>query len=681
MNDDAPPPPARQPRSSTHWVNLAAVALLALYAAMALAASLHKGNAFDESAQLAAGYNNWQRQDFHLLGANGDFLKRWATLPFLITQPNAVPADSPENQIGSANEVGYRFFFHSGNQPELLLLQSRAMVTLLGLALGWLIFVCGRTIAGAVGGLSALVIYTFSPNMLAFGAMVTTEIPLCLALLGSTWCIWRLLHRVTWGWLFLSLTFLVMLALSRPSGLVIAPIGLLLALIRFFSGRPLEWRLGRPQVISSRARCMGVTAGLALVHVLVAWGAIWANYDFRYAAVPNAHVLTTTPAAPGSTDSAPAFINWARTAHFLPEGFINGTQVLLDAKDVRQNFLDGEWAIHGWSGFLLAVAWEKSSPALLAILSIGLWGWANSLLGAWRERRKTAPATPWENPINRYESIPFLVLAVVYFLLVAAQTLNFGQRSVLPGFPPLYILGGAGAAWVWSQRAKWIRALLVVLLIWRTGEAAVIYPHYLAYFNPFVDGPADGYQHLVDKSLDWGMDLPSLKTFLDRADPHHTLPVYLAYFGTDDPVHYGIAAQPLPGYPDWREHKYFSFQPGYYAISATLLQTLYTSTFGPWNMAYEEEYQDCLQHLRELDQTENNPPARRALIAQHPAKYYENTYAKFERLRLGRLSSWLRHHKPPDASAGYSILIWKLNADELGAALVFPPSELAERPM
>ncbi len=683
MNNDAPLPPARLPRGNSPWVNLAAVALLALYAVMALAASIRKGPAFDESAQLAAGYNIWEQHDFRLLGANGDFLKRWATLPFLISHPHPVPADSPETQSGSANELGFRFFFQSDNHPELLLLQSRAMVVLLGVALGWLIFVCARAISGPVGALAALVIYTFSPNMLAFSAMVTTEIPLCLALLGSTWCLWRLLNRVTWGWLVLSLGFLVMLTLSRPSALVIFPIALLLLLARFFSNRPLDWRLGRPRIISSRATRMGMAAGLAVLHGVVAWAAVWANYDFRYAAVPNAHLLTAagSPSASLAPDTGSAFLDWARKAHFLPEGFLNGAQVLLDTRDVRQNFLDGDWAVHGWSGFLLSVAWEKTSPALLAILGIGLWGWGNSLLGAWQARRKDTAATPTSNPINHYESIPFLILTVVYFSLVAAQTLNFGQRSVLPGFPALYILGGAGAAWVWSQRAKWVRALLVVLLLWRTVEAVVIYPNYLAYFNPFVGGPAEGYQHLVDKSLDWGMDLPSLKTFLDRADPNHTQPVYLAYFGTDDPAHYGIDAERLPGYPDWRKHKYYSLQPGYYAISATLHQTLYTSTFGPWNVAYEEEYQDCLRQLQEFDRTENDTAARRALIAQHPPNYYENLYAKFEKLRLGRLTSWLRHHKPPDASAGYSILIWKLNADEIGAALLFPPSELAEHPM
>ena len=61
----------------------AVAALLAAYVIMALAASWQKGMSFDEGEQIAVGYNIWQRHDFRMEAANGDLVKRWATLPLL----------------------------------------------------------------------------------------------------------------------------------------------------------------------------------------------------------------------------------------------------------------------------------------------------------------------------------------------------------------------------------------------------------------------------------------------------------------------------------------------------------------------------------------------------------------------------------------------------------------------
>ncbi|HVU39290.1 MAG TPA: glycosyltransferase family 39 protein [Opitutales bacterium] len=680
MPNEWNPPAQAGYKTGGKWLAAGVGLLLGIYFFMAIGAAQHKGPSFDEPAQLAAGYNNWRRHDFSQMGANGDFLKRWATLPYLITRPNLVPESDSATQAQTAYELGYQFFFLSGNQPEWLLLQSRFMVTLLGLALGGLIFACARSIAGPVSGLTALFIFIFNPNMLAFGAMVTPEVPMSLATLGATWYFWRLLNRASWRYLAGSLGFTILLVMTRPSAMALFLVAAMLAVVKLLSNHPLDWRLGGHRLIGSRPRQAMLFAGLLMLHMGVAWAAIWTNYEFRFAATPVAAParLQEAPSLPPGRPET-GLLSWAETTRFLPEGYIAGARAYFGTNDVRQTFLDGDWNPQGWRGFFLRALWEKNSPMLVVIFAIGLWGWISSLTSQWHRRRHATLEPAEANIINHYEAVPLLVLMLAYLLFTNLSL--FSQRSQLPVLPALQILGGAGAAWVWANRAKWVRAFIVVLLLWRMGEAVAIYPNFLAYFNPFVGGPDSGYQHLVDKSLDWGMDLPGLKAFLDRADPHHTQPVYLAYFGTDNPEHYGIQARLLPGFPDWGKHAYYSLQPGYYAISATLHQTLYTSAFGPWNAGYEAQYQECLRRLREFDLTADNPHARHELLEHHSAGYYENVYRIFEQLRLARLSSWLRHHKPPDASAGYSILIWKLNADELAAALTAPPAELAAHPL
>jgi hypothetical protein len=667
------------------WVTALVSGLLALYFLLSVGAKLHKGPSFDEPEELAIGCNIWVNGDFRMEGANGDLVKRWATLPYLWMKPRMVPMSDPNWLSGFSYGVGRLFFFNEGNPPETLLLAGRAMMALIGVATGLLIFICAAELAGHRGGLAALALFAFSPNMLSFGAMVSTEMTTSLALLGSTWCIWKLLHRVTWGRLAGSLAFFALLALSKPSALVIFPITAILIAVKLMAGKPLAWQLGWTRLISSRARQMGVFLGLAALHGLIAWSTIWADYDFRYAATPPdapANVAHADEIPKGNDPVDPiasAFLNWASDTRFLPKGFIEGADLLLTHNEERDAFLDGQWKVGGWPAFFFIASWEKTSPALILLFIIGFGGW---LWTCWGQRLfLPAKGIGLDQGSPLYNATIYLTILVVFYATAATQDLNIGQRHVLPTYPALYILGGAAIAWTWGHRAKWVKLLIAGLFFMHVMEAVLIYPDFLAYFNPLVGGPEKGYQHLVDSSLDWGMDLPGLKHWLDQNNPKGKKPVFLAYFGTDLPSDYSIKCFRLPSFPDWDARGRYALAPGIYAISATLFQTVYTTTFGPWNKVYEQQYQKCLHQLQMLEATQNNPSARAALLAQYPDAFWEQAYSLYEKLRFARLCAWLRHNETPDTSSGYSILIWDLDTSELRAALDGPPAELADEPI
>ncbi len=177
------------------------------------------------------------------------------------------------------------------------------------------------------------------------------------------------------------------------------------------------------------------------------------------------------------------------------------------------------------------------------------------------------------------------------------------------------------------------------------------------------------------------MNLPGLKRWLDTKNPGGREPVYLAYFGTDSPGYRGIVCHRLPGFFDWGRGEHFPLQPGIYAISATLLQTVYTRTFGPWNKVYEHDYQETLAQIIAFEKTAGDPAARKALIDRYSLEAWTKVYDAFENLRFGRLCAWLRHHGEPMDSIGYSILIWRLDEASIHDALYGPPAELAEQPV
>ncbi len=678
MPESLPPgvPPVAQVRSV--WITAGVAALLALYAAVSVAASLHKGLSYDEGEQLAVGYNAWANRDFRMEGADGDLIKRWATLPYLITRPRLPTTKNEYWRQGRTYIFGFEFFFYKGNQPEWLLLQGRAMAVLIGVLTGWLVFWCSRELFGAAGGLCSLMLFAFSPHMLAFGALVSTDMSACFVLLGATWSVWRLLHRVTWGRLAISLFFAGLLMLAKLSSLAIFPITLTLVLIKLFSGLPLEWNLGRPRLFQAPATQAAVFAGLFLLHCFLAWVALWAHYDFRFTAspVPNdptvtlPHYVANDPVDP----RVASFLNWLHDEHLLPEGFLEGVHMLVTSNDQREAFMDGQWYFGGKSAFFFHALWDKTSPGIFLLTALGGAGWWWWRRQAGNPPGRVAGKSRWAVLPSCYDIMPYLVLIVIYLIIAVIQDVNIGHRHILPIYPPFYILIGGSFAYGWLQCRRGLRLALALLPVYLAAECGMLYPDYLTYFSPFVGGPAQGYQHLVDSSLDWGMDLPAVQAWLEKNNPDNRLPVFLSYFGVDNPEYYGIESLRLPSTPDWRIKGLYAFTGGIYIISATLYESDFIRPFGPWSTDLENHYQVTLRNVKAFEAARRDPAQLAALYQRKPVSFWSQEYDTFDHLRFSRLCAWLRLHRPaPDAICANTMLVWHLSNQDLTDAILGPP--------
>ena len=202
-------------------------------------------------------------------------------------------------------------------------------------------------------------------------------------------------------------------------------------------------------------------------------------------------------------------------------------------------------------------------------------------------------------------------------------------------------------------------------------ESVTTWPNYLAYFNQLAGGPRQGYRHLVDSSLDWGQDLPGLARWLERNVASGT-PVYLSYFGTGNPDYYHIRAKRLPGFFDtWRQHEWYPLTGGVYAVSATMLQSVYSLAPGPWAAPYEQRYQSTLADLRAIAATSDEAERQRLT-----SDFLREKFLFFEQLRFARLCAFLRR-RAPDDNVGYSILIYRLSDQDVREALYGPPAELS----
>jgi tetratricopeptide (TPR) repeat protein len=196
------------------------------------------------------------------------------------------------------------------------------------------------------------------------------------------------------------------------------------------------------------------------------------------------------------------------------------------------------------------------------------------------------------------------------------------------------------------------------------------YPYSLSYFNQIVPRGRE-YQWLVDSSLDWGQDLPRLARRLPGL-VRPSEPVYLNYFGscvTDtvlpDAELLGLA--PRPGSPQ-------SLRPGVYCVSATALQAVYAEPFGHWCRKFEATYQSAREYVLARNAASGvGSPA--APMFDGDSSVEAVAVSSFNILQAGRLRAFLRH-RPPEATVGGSILVFRLSAADLEGALAGPPAEL-----
>ncbi len=654
--------------------------LLGLHAWLALDTASRHGVSFDEGLHLAAGYNLWLNRDHRIEAANGDLLRRWVTLPYLVSRPHFVPRDDLHWRAANGYDLGYRFLFELGNRPESLLMQARAMNLVFGLAAGLLVFCWSRRLFGAAGGLVSLTLFAFSPNLIAFGGIASTDLSITLLLFGATGCIARLLEAATPGRLAASLATFALLVVAKPSAAVILPVTALLVAARLRRSAPLPVTFGRRTWrVAGRWPQAGVFFLCVVLHAVAGWSAVWAQYDFRFAASPvptdPTVVLPRVPNPDGTVPVLASALAWSERHRVLPEGFLRGTERLLANDDTVGSFLAGEWAKSGRLAFFPYAIWVKTPPAVFVLLALGAYA-------AWRLRRfrPEKPATTADAagvPPGLAALLPHFALIGGYLAFALVEDLNIGHRHVLPIYPSLFVLAGASALLL-RARVRWPRWIVAGSLVLLVADSTAARPHYLAYFAPQAGGPAAGYNHLVDSSLDWGMNLPALRTWLDRHDPQRRTPLHLAYFGSDRPRHYGIEARRLPGFLERRSVRPYALMPGHYAISASLLQGVHTAAFGPWSRNYEAAYQSAKAEMRQVESNHrrNAQAGRRSELVLTPAQLQR--FKLYDHLRFARLCAWLRHHGRPIGHAGHGILIWRLAYDDLLAALEGPPVELAE---
>ena len=653
------------------FVHLLAILIAVLHAFVAVTAVNTKSPTFDEPQHLTAGYSYFVTNDFRLDPENGDLPAMWAALPLLLDDVRFVPLNDRGWQRAEEGRTAHQFFYEVGNDPDQLMRQARIMMSIFGAALCLLIFRCAREFFGLLGGLLAETLAAFDPNFLAHSPLITSDVPAAFFFTATVWSCWRLFQKITPWQLIIAELSLTGLFLTKFSAPIVLPVIGAMSILKVFSRDEITLKLARFQTGLTekwKKACAVAAVWFFLGATLLV--AIWGSCSFRYSAW-NDNSLNHQGTSwhwdylledHGAAETA---VSFARVHHLLPEAYLYGFAYVGKHEIDRPAFLDNQWSIVGFRSFFPRAFIYKTPLPFLCLLGFAFYAAAagRAALGA-RTRRD----------LSRFN--PLLAFALVYGAFALTAQLNIGHRHILPIYPALFV--GCGAVvYLLRENHRTIYATAVaILMCWQIGESFAIRPNYLAYFNEAAGGPSCGYKHLADSSLDWGQDLPALKTWLDdHREIVEAKPLYLAYFGTADPRFYEIDAKALPEDRSSGRRTITGLTGGVYCISATTLQSVYALELGPWCLDYERKYRSALAELRRYQKAILASPTNIALVSDNSAAPSEKMIKEFDRLRLERLCAYLRHHDPI-AQIGYSIFVFNLNDGEIDAAVYGPPAEL-----
>jgi hypothetical protein len=447
---DTGPAPAPVPRRTVGRRLLLPLVVLALLTEMAFAmvsAALAQTPTTDEPVYVGTAVVYLQQHSLRYNPEHPPLGKLIMDTGLWFAHPRLDPAFS-----GDQWALGEQLLYRSGNDPWRLMFLARLPIIVLTWLFGLVVFFFARDLTGAAGGVAALALYAFDPDLITHGSLATLDVPAAGFLLTSAWLLWRARRRPA---LYLPLAGLALGAAmaTRMSVLPAVPVLLGLAVLSYWRARRGGWH------------GVAAAAGVAAIAVAVVW--------LSYLAV-DPQLRFTPVDVPAVNGIRGLVTSWMP----LPEPYRDGMRVQFGLEDSRfGGFLFGRQ----YDGSL----WYYLPAALLVKTPLGamvLWlGGAATMLSV----RRLRPAAPY-----------VLVPAAVLFAAALAGTRDFGTRYVI--FLPMFL--AVAAATLVTVRRRWARLGTAALVLWVAVSSARAYPYYLPYSNEAFGGPSKTYLRLHDSN-------------------------------------------------------------------------------------------------------------------------------------------------------------------------------------
>lgn len=461
---------------------------------------LHSSTGY-EQMHLASGIVAWRTGRFQAYSVNPPLVRLVAALPAVLFYSEAeLPLVEDTTVFRPEASLGLQLAQRLGCRVNDALIWARLAClpfSLLGAVAcwGW-----GRAMGGDAAGLVALGLWCFSPGLLTYGAVTTTDGPTaaCTVLAGwayYTWLVHGQAHRAWCAGLALGLALL-----AKFTCLVLLPGFVAIWVLQRWQHR----RAALPPGARPSFAQLALLAAVAFLVVNTAYGfegtlRPLGRYAFTSPRMGAPAVRTHVVATGNRFQGTP--LGWLPVP--LPSLYVEGLDLQCwDLDQLRPCYLGGRWLPEGvWYYYLYGLAVKAPLGHWVLALCAGM-----GVLGGWRRQLQASRLLA-----------PALALAILVLVSCEANGCMF-LRYVLPAAGPFFVWTASSVCWPggWFRGRCWGAAACLaasaVSVLW-------YYPHTLAYFNELAGGPAAGPRHLLGAEVDFGQDRKFLLRWL-AANPH-----------------------------------------------------------------------------------------------------------------------------------------------------------------
>src|SRR3989344_6768553 len=187
----------------------------------------------DEIPHIGAGYSYVAKQDLRLNPEHPPLAKLLAGIPllFLDLKQDSFETKSWQNDVNGQWEFGRKMIYNSGNDADQIGHYAKLPMFLFFILAGILIFKWGKKLYGNSGALIALILFSFSPTVLAHSRFVTTDIPALFGIIFGTYFFINYLQKPSRQNFWLASVAFGIALLTKFSTFLLVPYFLILALI------------------------------------------------------------------------------------------------------------------------------------------------------------------------------------------------------------------------------------------------------------------------------------------------------------------------------------------------------------------------------------------------------------------------------------------------------------------
>ena len=373
---------------------------------------------------------------------------------------------------------------------------GRWVTILFSLLLGYFVFRWSRELYGTGAGLFSLLLYTFSPNIIAHGRLMTTDVYAAGAVTLSTYYFWRFLGRGGWKLAVTAAVFLGLSQLAKYSCMFLYPIFLLIVVVRYW---PELVRLLRARDLKGLGGHLKPFFRFAVLFALVSILIINAGFLFNRSFVPFGEYQLRSEALKSFQARHPVL---GRVPVPLPYPYLDG----LDWGKMREETGKGFGSMYlfgqlretgGFKGYYFFAFLFKEPIAFQILIAL-------AAIFYIVKRRRYA--------FLRNEAV--LVVPVVFYSIYLNFffKLQIGIRHFLVAVPLIQIFCGSLVS-QWQGSGRRMKSAIVVLLAYLVISVMSYFPYYIPYFNELVWDRKQAYKILADSNIDWGQTSKQAREF------------------------------------------------------------------------------------------------------------------------------------------------------------------------